>query len=654
MNNTTPSISTDAARTEATKRLLQQIDGVLVQWRKFDFSRCLDATALEQVVRNLGRARRQFDSKLFFVVVFGPLKAGKSTLTNALAGEIVSPAGFGKETTRRPSLVIQDKESGIDQYFSTDSDINDVLSQIEKDPGTAVSKEKKDKAHNAFNKVADVIRGVSDKDELQGWVDIVSTHLNENNLEQTLVDVEGSPRVPLLTVIRSKGGEFLTPGVAIVDMPGLDGARSNWRENPIHEWVVDRAEFFFFVQSSVATFNKETVAFLKDIVGQAKKPPVWVIQNLFDAQHWQPEEKRKKAEEAQREDGAKRIRGLLQQAPRAVVPLNLGMAWDGKSEPSDAWLEKSDFPGFEKNLSRVLHAERASIQECVCLEKMEKVLTGAVGCLSQSKKDIKRLRNYHEQMRSKLGAAKKLLDAVNYSSDWKSAVKGEICTIAEAAVMPWFDSLENEVAKLRERHNRKRTGKEVNAELVNVAVRVAAEGDSKHFAKSLLLPKYIEKANQYCESAENKAITGCNEILRELNLVELPASVTPTAEDLPNLSQDSFTADILKETTCIFFDTKHEGHTLVAHIESAAKDWRQQIQTRKEGWINQVLTDHFSTYCEKRRKHLLAHLQRLLADCDTTTKPQEEAATATENLIGQMDAGLRNLEFPLANAIASM
>ena len=119
----------DSIRTDATRNLLNQVDGVLSQWQSFDFTNALDATGLAQITRNVDRARRQFDSKLFFVVIFGPLKAGKSTLTNTLAGDYVSPTGFGKETTRRPSLVIRAEESGIDQYFSIDPDVSRFLSQ---------------------------------------------------------------------------------------------------------------------------------------------------------------------------------------------------------------------------------------------------------------------------------------------------------------------------------------------------------------------------------------------------------------------------------------------------------------------------------------------------------------------------------------------
>ena len=646
-------------RTKETQALLEQVDGVLTQWRKFDFSRCLDAGELDQDARNIDRARRQFDSKLFFVVIFGPLKAGKSTLTNTLAGEYVSPAGFGKETTRRPSLVIRAAVSGIDQYFSTDPEVNHFLSQgrLRGNAGGVPAAEdaiaKMGKVREAFDAVADYLRGIRNKEEFQGRIRINTLPLNALSLEQTLT--QDLTTEPLLTVIRCKGGHLLSHGVAVVDMPGLDGSRSNWRADPIHEWVISRAEFFLFVQSSVAALNIETRDFLKEIVAHSTKPPIWLVQNIFDAQHWQPAEKRKKAADDQREEGKKRFIDLLNEVPRAVLGLNVGLAWDAKSEHQSEWLARSNFENFESDLTQVLHAERALIQERNCLEFLNQRFTEAKKQLDMGVMRIAELRNKHQEVRNKLNTAQALLEAVNYRSDWESAVEGEMRTIGEAAAKPWLDSMENEVAILRGRHNRKRTGKEVNGELAIVASRVAAEGDNRHFSKTLLLPKYIEKANQYCESAE-KAVNGCNQILRELKLLELPASVPPTTEDLPLLSQDSFTVDKLQETPGWnpWWNTDHDGNTLGAHIELVAQGWRQQIHARKKGWVNQVLADHFSTYCERRRKHLRAHLQRLMADCDATAKPKEEAASATENLIGQMNDALRNLELPLANAIASM
>jgi len=650
----------DSIRTKETQTLLQQLDGVLTEWRKFDSNRCLDAAELEQIVRNIDRARRQFDSKLFFVVIFGPLKAGKSTLTNTLAGEYVSPTGFGKETTRRPSLVICGVKSGIDQYFSTDPEVNHFLSQrrLRKDSAAGAAAEdetqKLGKVREAFDAVADYLRGIRSNDEFHGRIRVNTLHLNAASLEEALT--QDLTTEPLLTVIRSKGGHLLSHGVAIVDMPGLDGSRSNWRADPIHEWVISRAEFFLFVQSSVAALNNETHDFLKEIVAQSTKPPVWLVQNIFDARHWQPEEKRKKAADEQREEGKRRVIELLNEAPRAALGLNVGLAWDAKSEDQSEWLARSEFPKFESDLTDVLHAERALIQERNCLEYLSQRFGEAKKQLELSANRIAELRKKHQDVRNKLETAQATVDAVNYRSDWESAVRGEISTIAEAAAKPWLDSLENEASKLCERHKLDRTGKEVNAELANVAVRVATEGASKHFAKPLLLPQYVKLASQYCKSAENDAVTRCNQILSELKLLELSIPLQPTAEDVPLLPEDSFTGDKLKETPWWnpLWNTEHNPATLENHIGLVAKGWRQQIHTRKENWVNQALTDHFSTYCEKRRKHFRAHLQRLLADCGAVAKPKEEAANATEILIGQMNEALRNLEQPLGNAIASM
>jgi len=43
-----------------------------------------------------------------------------------------------------------------------------------------------------------------------------------------------------------------------------------------------------------------------------------------------------------------------------------------------------------------------------------------------------------------------------------------------------------------------------------------------------------------------------------------------------------------------------------------------------------------------------------MTDYDAATKPTEDAAAATELLIGEMNGALRNLKLPLDHAIASM
>ena len=649
-----------AIRTKETQILIENADSVLNQWRQLSFHNAVDSPGLEQIVRDIDRARRQFDSKLFFVVVFGPLKAGKSTLTNALAGEYVSPAGFGKETTRRPSLVVQDSESRIDQYFSTERDVNDMLSQrhlrkvIGDAPADGLGNPLMAKVRERFDEVADHLRGIRSEEEFRGRIRVTRLPFSATRLEQALTQELAAE--PLLTVIRCKGGHLLSNGVAIVDMPGLDGNNSNWRADPIHEWVIERAEFFLFVQSSVAALNNETQAFLREVVAHSTKPPVWLVQNIFDARHWLPEERRKKDEEDQREEGRKRVIELLKEAPRAVFPLNVGLAWDGKSQGQDVWLAKSLFPTFEEQFAAELHAQRFSIQEGNCLRNLRQRIDCAMEQLGQIKKQLRELRTKHEQMRKELRSAQRSLDEVDYRGDWQSAVAGTLSTRAETASKLWLDTLDNELAALKERHNCTRTGTRVNTELAEVATTLAADGNSKHFTKSLLLPDYVKVADQFCKAAENDAISSCNQLLASLTLEHLPVALAPSADDLPALVDAPFTHDRLKEHPIWnrWWDTKHDGAINRAHIEAAVKGWRQQIERQKKGWINTLLTNHFSTYCEKRRKHFQGHVQRLLADFEAGVRAKEEAVTATENIVNQMIEGLRNFELPLSNANASL
>jgi len=684
MNDSLSGEKTDTARTEVTKRLLQQIDGILDQWRKFDFSRCLDAVELDQVVRNMDRARRQFDSKLFFLVIFGPLKAGKSTLTNTLAGEYVSPTGFGIETTRRPSLIVAAKESGIDQYFSNDGKISQLLLsrrkdrskdpsiqlQIEKvldsnENGDAklsevqriVSQERADvsydKVHEAFDQIADFLRGIRTEAEFQGRIRRNKPMpLNERNLKDALT--KDLPDEPLLTVIRCKGGHLLNQGVAIVDMPGLDGSRSNWQFDPIHKWVVSRAEFFLFVQSSVAALNNETLDFLKVIVEQSTKPPFWLVQNIFDARHWQLEENRKTEADVQREEGRQLIVKRLSEEPQAALGLNLGLAWDAKIEKKSEWLARSEFPKVESELTDVLRAKRALIQEQTCLEYLRKKADEAKHQLGQMAQGVEENRQRNTQVRVAFVTAQRLLSAVNYRTElWEVAAKGKISKVADETANNWLANLDIELDSLKKRHDCTRTGEEVNRDITALGNKLAAAGKEKHFAKSFVLSQYFSFAKESCESVEPR---NYHEAMVGVGLKELLSPLEPTAEDIPDSPEAHFQDQnpLQERVLGCLWKKKHDGGPIGVHIEILRKEWRDEVQEKTKVWKAKFLNEHFVGYCEKRRKQYRLHLEEQLANFEAKTKPNEEAANATEKLIQEMNLALGQLQLPLANAIASM
>ena len=119
---------------------------------------------------------------------------------------------------------------------------------------------------------------------------------------------------------------------------------------------------------------------------------------------------------------------------------------------------------------------------------------------------------------------------------------------------------------------------------------------------------------------------------------------------------DAFQEDKLQESHKFWpwWKTKHDGGPIKTHLEALTKQWTQQTHVRKASWVNTLLNEHFSTYCEKRRKHFRAQVDRQLADFESRARGKEEAATATENIVSQMHGQLRDFERPLANAITSM
>jgi hypothetical protein len=136
----------------------------------------------------------------------------------------------------------------------------------------------------------------------------------------------------------------------------------------------------------------------------------------------------------------------------------------------------------------------------------------------------------------------------------------------------------------------------------------------------------------------------------------MPNPYYPTVEDLPALSQEDFTEDDLDEKIIfgLFINKTYDGTGTKKHFGNLVKDWKQQIDTRKDRWVEQMFANHFSTYCEKRRSYFQAHLQRLLDNFNSEAKPKEEAAKAAEAIVAQMRESMRHIELPLINAINSM
>lgn len=324
----------------------------------------------KKTVDMLDRAKREFDANLFFILMFGPLKAGKSTLTNLLAREYVSPTGFGIETTLRPSLIMKShtKEYVIDIYEIVDT---------------------KDDKEELFNLVMDVLRGIMDFQLIKSRIRKVTIPLTQQNVENQLIRYLDSE--PLVTVLNVPGGDLITEHIALIDMPGLDGIKSNWEDSVVHKWILKRADFLIFIQSSMAALNKATFEFLQDAYLGSRKPPLWLVQNIIDAKYWRSDEDRRSDNDVQRQNAKEHISSLLgiSEDLRSTA-INLGKASDGMNLDNLSYLlAESGFLEFESNLKDILNESRVRIQQ-------ENSIKGVLHTIHNCRQEFE---NYKEELK---------------------------------------------------------------------------------------------------------------------------------------------------------------------------------------------------------------------------------------------------------------
>ena len=152
----------------------------------------------------------------------------------------------------------------------------------------------KDDQEEMFHLVMDVLRGILDYKAIKSKIRKITIPLTKKNVEKQLIchlDNE-----PLVTVLNVPGGNLVTEHIALIDMPGLDGIQSNWQDSVIHKWILKRADFLIFIQSSMAALNKATFDFLQDAYLSSRKPPLWLVQNIIDAKYWRSDEERRSPE----------------------------------------------------------------------------------------------------------------------------------------------------------------------------------------------------------------------------------------------------------------------------------------------------------------------------------------------------------------------
>lgn len=336
--------------------------------------------ACSSIKDELHIARSEFDAIKFFIVSFGILKSGKSTLVNLLAGrEDISPTKLGRDTTLRPCIIIKGEQDSLHTF----------------DSSTTAGNEGRQKA---FNQTLDYLRGSMSEADLDKS-DVKAKAWPFHKIEHVLCSpTETLGKEPLITVITLKEcSELLSNDVAVLDLPGLDSeALRNESERILK--ILERSDLLLFIQSTIAALNKDALDVLKHMESSPKQSPVFLIQNQFDAQPWKNTDDLIAKDNELSKYSKTLIAKYLGKDAKDIESFrtNLGKAYDATFKtlvlkddvkPSDL-LEDSQYKRFIEEVTSVLKKDRMRIQLKGCSLQLENSVTNGLKSLSDLKDEV--------------------------------------------------------------------------------------------------------------------------------------------------------------------------------------------------------------------------------------------------------------------------
>lgn len=367
-------------------RMMNFIDGFLEKYR--DLS--IDSDDFRDVISSLDRARKEFDSTRFFVLIAGPLKSGKSSFVNILTRKYISPTDV-LECTALPSIIGK----------ATGDFLGNIVSYR---PCNGVSDEE------AFEHIIDVLRGIEDSRELSNYVEAQVEIANESNLKNRIMN---NPDDAMIAAIGVEGSTFLNDQMMIIDMPGLDGIIAN-QNNPLYKRMVERADFIFFVQSTTSAINEATGNFLIWLLNnEITNVPLRLIHNIHDSMYFIKDD-----------ITDSKLRRQIERAEEYIRS-----KWKGYHDFKHHTLN------FAKIASMVIESDGDNVkekfkEELLCVKKeFEAFEEDTVNALKAERQAIKDGNNIRKARATMSRASKKLTDAVNAIDEKLSAIRLQLETL---------------------------------------------------------------------------------------------------------------------------------------------------------------------------------------------------------------------------------
>lgn len=359
---------------------------------------------LNEIQNELNRLQRAFDTRRFFVVTIGALKAGKSTLINALTGYRVSPDGTGAETTKKCSVIMSaddEHPEGITLYRykkTSSQELNDEKRRINCEKATRLLMDYLkgicdwNEELSDFEQQTHSLRGHG-LDQLHGMdnLDYILTSSDFSSLQQFRDFMLAEIRIKVDPNKRS----VLSQNVAIIDMPGLDGTvagvdsndeKVNPAGNPV-EFIPKFSHLFLLVQSSISGLNRTTASKLKEWQAGKKSTPVYLVFNTINSKSdwWNDQSIQQESVDRQN----KALAELKQQKVfySACYTVNAAKAWESSQKDDNAqnWKSGITEDGLRKasDIEKLIEALKKDFSEQTDRIIQEDAVTGVSNALKK-------------------------------------------------------------------------------------------------------------------------------------------------------------------------------------------------------------------------------------------------------------------------------
>lgn len=352
--------------------IIKSIEDIELFFNKEKF--LLNNKNLMEKINSLSTVKKELNSNKYFIAIIGGIKTGKSTLINLLCHKEVSKTQAGVETTKIPLVISANSEDKINIYRKKGK-IGDSLEIEEKDRDLVIN----------------YIKGLDEFDENnENSIEKEIEDYDEDKLYKYVTDdssIDNSSMIIAihLTLDKKRLKEYpnclLSNDIMIIDTPGLDGVESSigGKENNNGDWLVERTDLIFILQSTVSPINKNIKDTLKKINNKNLKSRL--VHNQFSLRDWLEKDKKENWENDTRKKSIDKALEILNKKGDYTDCVDLAMASDTvfskedlvnkKEEYSDKHIEellkKSNFSEFEKNTNDDLKKtkEKSHFDSCI-------------------------------------------------------------------------------------------------------------------------------------------------------------------------------------------------------------------------------------------------------------------------------------------------